>query len=155
MVFRGKIFVGLMSLLMGFGSCNEILNVDVVGDGNLKTDTIRNISSFSSVFLDTEFELVISSSEQQKIWVEADSNLLAFLTMQNVDGQLNITSKPNFNIAPRLPVRIYLEVPPGFSDVEVINGGSVIADSLVFENDHFNLSVFGVSEFQGVRMLAG
>jgi len=63
---------------------------------------------------------------------------------------LNLSVSSNFNVQPRQPVRIYIEVPDQFSDVEVINGGQVKADS--FYVDTLNVALYGVSRFSGKKI---
>jgi hypothetical protein len=144
-----KIAYWLPVLILVSFSCDEILNVEVVGDGNFKSEQ-RNRSSFSGVFVDSDMKVFLSSSEQQKIIVEADSNLLSYLVTDVTDGILNVSVKPNFRVVPRQPVRVILGVASDDFEIEIVNGARVIADSLTL--DTLNVSVYGVSEFFGSNM---
>jgi len=151
MIYKRVIFFLIFISALGNWSCNEILNVDIVGDGNLKTDTLQNLSSFSGIYLDSDFEIVLTSGEDQEVWVKADSNLLEndYINIEVDDDWLNVGVKPNFNIAPRQPVRVYIQIPPEsrISEAEVVNGGTIIADSLSISK--FSVSVLGISVFRG------
>lgn len=146
MIRNLTIILLLFIILFSSTSCDNLLNVDVVGDGNLKSE-IRNRPVFSSVSLDSDFEVVLMNGAKQEIKVETDSNLLSYILTDVNDGQLDISGKPNFIITPRQPVRIYLSVSSSFVAAEVINGGTIIADSLIVAD--FDANVFGVSSFSG------
>ena len=132
-----------------FIACDEIFSVDLIGDGNLKRET-RRLENFQSLYLESAFEVNIRSGEEFKVKVEADSNILQYINTDVTDGELNISTEPNFQIQPRHPVRFYVRVPSRFSHVEVINGGRVQVDSLFLEN--LNITLYGVSYFEGERM---
>ena len=155
MMKRTLYFLFFLTVL-GFWSCDEILNVDIVGDGNLKTDTIQNLSSFSGIYLDSDFEVVLTSGEEQKIWIKADSNLLRndYINLQVEDDWLNVGIKPNFNIVTRQPVRVYMQIPAEsrLSEVEVVNGGTIVADS--FGVSEFRVTVLDVAVFRGNQVIS-
>lgn len=156
MIYKRVIYFLIFISVLGNWSCNEILNVDIVGDGNLKTDTLENLSSFSGIYLDSDFEIVLTSGEDQEVWVKADSNLLEndYINIEVDDDWLNVGVKPNFNIAPRQPVRVYIQIPPEsrISEAEVVNGGTIIADSLSISK--FSVSVLGISVFRGTEVIS-
>lgn len=132
-------------MLLLFVSCDEILNVEIVGDGNTISEN-RDVSFFDEVYLSAGFEVVLSNGESP-LTVEADSNLLTYIETEVVNSQLQIDVKPNFEIVPRKPVRIYVGVSEEFRKVEVTDGGAIVADSL-FVNA-LEVSVYGVSSFRG------
>lgn len=144
------LYVIVLGVLTGLSACDEVFNVDMVGDGNRVRQSRTNLSGFESLYLDSDFEVNISSGDVYSVEVEADSNLLSYIETEVVDGELNISVSSNFNIQPRHPVRVYLEVPDRFSGIEVIDGGQVKADSLYV--DELNVTLYGVSLLTGKQI---
>ncbi len=143
------LYIIVLVVLTALSACDEIFSVDVTGDGN-RVREVRNLSGFQSLFLDSDFEINISSGDEHSVEVEADSNLLQYIKTEVENGELNISVASNFDVQPRQPVNVYLEVPDQFSDMEIINGGQVNADSLYMDN--LNITLYGVSRFSGKRM---
>ncbi|PWD97901.1 GIN domain-containing protein [Marinilabilia rubra] len=133
------------AIVLFFSSCDEILNVEIIGDGNIKTET-REFGSFEELSLNADFKLSLTNGSPS-VEVVADSNLLTYIETEIVGSELQVSVKPNFQIVPRQPVRIYVSVDDRFSGVEITDGGTVIADSLWTQK--LNLAVYGVSNFVG------
>jgi len=139
--FKLLLIVSLSSWLV---SCDEIFNVEIIGDGNLKTER-RSTGVFTGIFLDTDIEVVISEGTARELIVEADSNLLQYVSTEINNGILEIGEKSNFSIVPRHSVKVFVKVPSGFSEIEVINGGVVRIDSM--QISRLDVRVYGVSQF--------
>jgi hypothetical protein len=134
----------LLLLLTGISSCDELLSVDIVGDGNLKTEG-RSLGTFDRLYLESDFEVVLKNGDLSVV-VEADSNLLSYVLTEVTDEELDISVKPNFKIIPRQrKVHVYVTVPQSFSGIDIINGGKVVADSLIVNS--LDVQVYGVSSF--------
>lgn len=143
------LYIVILVTIVVLSACDEIFNVDVIGDGNRLREP-RDLSGFQSLYLDSDFEVNLRSGDDYSVEVEADSNLLQYIETEVDDGELNLSVASNFNVQTRHSVRVHLEVPEQFSDVEVINGGQVNADSLYV--DDLNVTLFGVSRFSGSRI---
>ena len=122
-------------------SCDGILNVDIVGDGN-RVFRSRSLSTFSEIYLDAEFEVELKSGATQNVEVVCDSNLMIYVITEVSDNQLSISRKPNFDLFPRQPIQIIITV-PNLTSMEVLGGGKVVADTLVL--DELSMTVLGVS----------
>ncbi|PRZ00280.1 head GIN domain-containing protein [Marinilabilia salmonicolor] len=136
--------IGLFILLMIVSSCDELLTIDVVGDGNLKQEE-RNLSVFNEVLLESsDFEVILRSGERHKVLIETDSNLIAYVSTEVVDNQLLIGTRTNFDIQARERVMLTVYYPGEFLSAETVSGGLLKTDSLVL--DRLKFSVFGVSK---------
>lgn len=143
--------IGLLVFLLVISSCDEILTIAVVGDGNLKTEE-RNISSFSEILLEsTDFEVILQSGEKHKIIVETDSNLISYVTTEISGSQLLIDTRINFNLQSREGVKVTVFYPGDYLTAEIANGGILRTDSLVL--GRFDVSIFGVSKMRTVDTL--
>ncbi len=129
----------------GVFSCDTLLNVDIVGDGN-RIEKSRTLASFSKVYLDAEFTLELRSGPVQSIKVECDSNIMSSVVTEVVNNRLNITRKTGFNLFPRQPIIVKV-VLPLLSMVEVMGGGKVEAGPL--SDEEVKVFVLGVSTFRG------
>ncbi|MFW6351154.1 MAG: head GIN domain-containing protein [Bacteroidota bacterium] len=136
----------LFLLFSGLLSCEEFRLVDIVGDGNVKSE-IRRSSYFDEIqLISSDFELILRSGEEQKIVVESDSNILSYVTTIVSGNQLVIGTKINFNLLPRENVKIIISYPGKELETEVVNGGLLKTDSLFL--DRFKASIFRMSQMQ-------
>lgn len=136
----------LFIFLVVISSCDELLTVDVVGDGHLKKEE-RNVSPFNEVLLQSsDFEMVLRNGDRHKVVVETDSNLISYVTTEVVDNQLLIGTRVNFDIQAREGVVITVFYPGDILSAEASVGGTIKTDSLVLER--FSASVYGVSKMR-------
>ncbi len=133
------------TLFCGLLSCDSVLNVDITGDGN-RVERVRNLSSFSKVYLDAEFILELSSGFTQSVSVECDSNIMSYIVTEVDNNRLNIGRKAGFDLFPRQPIIVKV-VLPSLSTVEVLGGGKVNAGPLAGED--VKVFILGVSTFRG------
>ncbi|SFE36757.1 GIN domain-containing protein [Thermophagus xiamenensis] len=144
----GVLYFVLLLLLSIFTSCDEIFNVDIVGDGNLKTESRANeIGNFQGIYLDAGFELHISQSLANDLVIETDSNLMTYIVTEVNNGILEISEKNNFSIISRKSVQIFLTVASELSLIEVLNGGKVIIDTI--QSPQLDINVYDVSQVKG------
>jgi hypothetical protein len=138
--------IGFIVLFSGIISCEEILTVDIVGDGNVKSEE-RKLSFFDEIQLgSSDFELILRSGEERKVIVETDSNIVSYVTAEVSGDQLIVGSRLNFNLLPRAGVKVVVFYPGKDLKAEVLNGGILKTDSLFL--DRFEASVYGMSQMQ-------
>lgn len=143
-MIRYSVYLVLL-LVVPFTACDSVLNIDIVGDGNrIKVD--REVSAFSEIYLDSEFELTITSGEPQRVEVVCDSNLLSYVITEVQDNRLNVRHMAGFDLMPRQPVRVKVVV-TSLSVLELLGGGEAIADKMNVED--LKILVLGVSSFRG------
>ena len=102
------LFLLAVTLFSGLISCDDIFSVEIVGDGNLKSER-RSIGVFNGIFLDTDMEVIISEGPARELIVEGDSNILQYVSTEINNGILEIGEKSNFSIVPRHPVKVLLK----------------------------------------------
>lgn len=79
------------------------------GSGNVKTET-RAVSGFAAVDLAGIGKLLIEQTGRESLTVEAEDNLLPYLTTEVRGSRLVIGTKPNANLWPTKPVVFRLSV---------------------------------------------
>jgi len=121
----------IYSLILFFSivSCEGIINLEVIGDGNFVSQNRVNLDYFTELEFYEAFDLDICYSDEQYVAVKGDSNLLKYVTTEVVDGRLTVESLSNYDIFPRQPIRIVV----GTNDINTIDiygSGDVYIDSL-------------------------
>lgn len=124
-------YIYLTILLLFLVSCEGILNLEIVGDGNF-VSIKRNLASFSEIEFYDAFELEIRQSDHeglQEVTVQADANLLRYITTEVNDDRLTIQRMPNYDLFPRKPIRIIVYT-DDIALIDVYGNGIVFMDSL-------------------------
>jgi len=127
--------------LIFFVSCEGILNLEVIGDGN-SAQVRPDLDPFSEIEFYDAFELEIRHSDQQdhqEVLVQADSNLLRYITTEVNDDRLTIQRLPNYDLFPRQPIKVIV-LTPDISTIDVYGNGIVFLDSL--DVDGLELNVY-------------
>ncbi len=131
-------------------SCEGILKLDLVGDGNkiIQNRFVSNVkekellNSVKEVELIENFILNIVQSVTRELYVEADSNLMAYIETIIEKERLIIKRKDNYNLSPRRPINLVLAV-EDLKAILVSDGGRVNCDTLNFET--FNIKSYNSS----------
>ena len=127
-------------------SCEDILKLEMTGDGNIIVDTLRwqTTNSIETIELTDNFMLEIYQSEKPALHVEADSNLMANIKTSFNRRTLTISRLENYSLQPskKIILRLYIN---NFNNVNVSNRGSVLCDTLDFER--MTVNIFGKSSF--------
>lgn len=103
-----RYFIILLALAMFSSGCTTIINGNgserVVGSGKVISED-RPVSSFTQVSVNTSGVAEISLGETDSLKIEADDNILPYLTTEVVNGKLNINTKPNTSITTNTIIR--------------------------------------------------
>jgi hypothetical protein len=100
----------------------------VKGSGNLKTET-RRVSGFSAVTLQGSGSLTISVTGTESLTIEAEDNLLEYLTSDVSDGRLTLGTRPNTGIQATKGIKYMLTV-KDLSDLQISGSGDAVLDTI-------------------------
>ena len=129
------------SLACSLSGVNININTDFVkGSGKIIQET-RKVNNFTDVALSNIGELQIVNADKEELVIEADENLLPYITSQVNNGQLTIGTKNGININPSSTIHYTLYVTGKLSALEVSGLGSIFADKI--ETDMISLVVSG------------
>ncbi len=117
----------ISALLSACGSRRLSLNV-TRGSGNVKTES-RQVSGFTNVQLDTSGDLTFSQSESESLTIEAEDNLLPFLTSDVSSGTLKLSTKPNTGFSATKPIK-YTLVVKNLTTLKLNGSGNITAGDL-------------------------
>lgn len=136
-----KSFLFILPLIaMVIMACNFGINIQAVrGSGNLKTEE-RSVSGFDRISLSGMGDLNIVQGDEEALTIEAEDNLLQYITTEVRDSELQIGIKDGANILPTRSIRFELRV-KDLTAVSVSGAGNLKMDALRAEN--LNLTVSG------------
>jgi len=127
--------IALVTMACSFG----VNFKSIRGSGNLETEE-RSVSGFDTVSLAGMGDLHIVQGDEESLSIEAEDNLLQYITTEVVGSELRIGIKDGANILPTKSIKFTLGVKE-LNKVSVSGAGNVSADSL--ESDNLELSVSG------------
>ena len=130
-----------------FCACEDILKLNVSGDGNIITDTLRWKSSYNinELELSDNFRLEIYKSQKPFLHIETDSNLMVYIKTEVVRNKLIISRQSDHNLKPskNIIIRLYIN---NLSFLTVTNRGNVVCDTLSIKN--LSVNIYGKSTFK-------
>jgi hypothetical protein len=129
-----------VALLTG---CGQRINIGtiVTGSGTAKTET-RNVSGFSSVSASGSGTLIIKVAGEESLTIEADDNILPYLTSDVTNGRLELGAKPDTSLITRIGPNYTLMV----KSLDSLNlSGSATAIITGLDADRFTLTISGSS----------
>lgn len=100
----------------------------VIGNGHLKSET-RAVAGVTGVTLATSGDLTVTTGAEDKLVIEAEDNLLHYLTSDVTSGVLELSTLPNTSINVTRPIHYTLTVKQ-LSKVNVLGSGDAQVDQL-------------------------
>jgi len=141
-------YVCIVLTFICVASCEDILKLDVTGDGNVVKDTLRWRSAFTinEIDLHDNFQLEIYRSEIPALHIETDSNLMIYVKTDFVRNKLTIRRQSDHNLKPsrNIVVRLYIN---DLSQINVWNRGKILCDTLIAAS-RLSINIYGKSSFK-------
>lgn len=108
-VFTIYVFFLLLGVVVLSTGCGAYVNTleTVKGSGQIVSES-RQVSGFSSIDIMLGAELVLIQAPGEALTVEADDNLMLYITTEVINGQLVVSTPPNISLQPSRPVQLYL-----------------------------------------------
>jgi hypothetical protein len=122
-------------------SCNFDINFGpgIKGSGKVVSES-RNVSGFREVVLKGSGNLSIDVNGTETLTIEADDNLLPYLTSDVSGGQLTLGTKDNTNISPTKDVTYKLTV-KDLNNIELAGSGNINGRNI--KSDHLKATIAG------------
>jgi hypothetical protein len=139
-------------VLMACGTINIGFN-GVRGSGNVVSEE-RAVSGFEKVALQGSGDLYIEQGSQEGLTIEAEDNLMEYITTEVRGNELVIGFKQGTSVQPTRGIRYNLKV-KNLNNVSLSGSGNILADS--FGADTLRLAVSGsgdvkVSDLQAAEL---
>lgn len=113
----------------------------IKGSGHVIKET-RELSSFSAIDVGGAFEIELVKSNEEKIVIEADDNIMPHIKTRVSGGELDIDNTEDLNNPTTLKLTIYYK---NIDELD-ISGAAELYSSDVLEADNLELDFSGASE---------
>ncbi len=120
----------------------------VRGSGVTKSED-RSVSGFDRIALSGAGDLHITQGSEEKLTVEADDNLLPYITTEVVSNELRIGFKDTANVIPLKDIRFDLTV-KNLNNLSISGAGNVQADALKSSTLGLDISGAGKVDMKGL-----
>jgi len=118
----------------------------VRGNGNITTSN-RNEGNFKSVRAGGSFDVYFSQGDQTEIRIEADENLMKYITTTVENGVLQIKTRRGVNIRPSQDMKVYVKSPQ-FAEVSLAGSGNMIAETKIVSTEKIKMSIAGSGDIK-------
>ena len=118
------------------------VNKKVKGNGIVKTIT-RNTEDYNSVHVYGSLDVELIEGEEGFIEIEAEENLMEYITTKVVGNELIIKTKKNHYLRPSDRKEIVITVPFKHLNKVEISGSGDIKSTATIKSDDFSVSVSG------------
>jgi hypothetical protein len=138
---KPEFFIKLMlvAVLIGsLASCGKE-NMRVRGNGEIGSE-LRQVNGFEGIVLEGSYEVIITPDTITEVIVEAETNLFPFIETYVSGSALVVRTRPNVNLRPHDPMRVFVRVP--YLRYCEVSGSGLLTTGL-FNADYMNLSISG------------
>lgn len=150
LIFVVVMILALSSLACSFSGINVSFNTDnLKGSGNVVTET-RDVSNVTAVSMGGIGTLTIKMGSEESLVIEAEDNLLSYITSDVRNGQLTLATKSGFSFNPTKQIRYTLTVTQPLDSLEVSGLGSINAPVMETNQVRLNVSGSGDIDLEGV-----
>ncbi|MBZ0294659.1 MAG: DUF2807 domain-containing protein [Anaerolineae bacterium] len=144
-----QVFIAVFSTLLILAACGPVqLNANTVqGSGNIITAE-REVSGFSSVQVNLGADLELVQSSSESLSIEADDNLMDYITTEVQNGKLIVATPENTSLTPSNTIKLHL----GFDTlnaVDILGSSAITADDLDLDSLAINFSGSGSTQLAG------
>lgn len=122
----------------------------VRGSGKMTTEN-RSVSGFDQVSVTGSGDLTIKVGDQESLTIEAEDNILPYITSDVSGGKLELGTKRGYSINPTRPIRYNLTV-KSLKDVSMVGSGSITGADL--KADDFKITLLGSGNIKLDRLTA-
>lgn len=120
------------------------------GSGTSATEN-RDVSGFDQVSLSGMGDVNIVQGNEEKLTVEADDNIIPYITTEVVNGELRIGFKPNVNVIPHEAIRFDLTL-KNLKNLSVSGAANVVSTALKSDTLSFSVSGAGKIDMKGLDL---
>lgn len=133
----------MLVLLVSVSSCGWRT---VRGNGNIQTTT-RKEGNFKSISAAGSFNVYFSQSAENEIKIEADENLMRYITTDVENGVLKIRTRKGINIRPSQDVKVFV-TSPQYEEISLAGSGNIEAQSRLTSSGRIKFSIAGSGDIK-------
>ena len=133
----------LLTLVFTFSACGWR---NVKGNGNVITSN-RNEGRFDGVKTAGSFDLYVSQGDDYTIRIEAEENLMKYITTEVENGELKVRVKRGVNLRPRQDMKVFVTA-PRFKELGIAGSGNIIAETNLSSDSPMEFSISGSGDIR-------
>ena len=137
-ILSAMFVIALLSLACQISTSNIDLGIDSVRGSGEVVEEQRPVSGIKSVRLANQGDVFIELGEEETLVIEAEDNLLEYITSEMNGSQLVLRTRPGVNLRNSAPIRYYLTVTE-LEELSVSSSGDI--DAPRFETTDFRIEV--------------
>ena len=143
-VLAGILLLGILPIFLLKGGINFSQKERIKGNGDWKKEAF-NLSDFKNIDLQDNFEVRLKQGDFS-VEVEAESNIMEYLKVENADGYLILGSKKGFKLKSSEDPRVYISMP----DVNVItvSGVGKFRSEGNFKTENLEVMISGAADME-------
>jgi len=128
-----KLYLVSALLLLSAASCSINGGKRITGNGSQSIDQ-RNFSNFDGIEISGPYDVILTQGPTFAVEVRGDENLLNYVTIENENGTLDISTKRGFNLKPRAGLEVYVTA-PAIESMTINGSGSIKASTKIKANN--------------------
>jgi hypothetical protein len=121
--------LGLLLAVSSLTACELVLESNIVRGSGDVVEEVRDVDDFDRVELGTIGTLIIEQSDETRLVVEADDNLLPYIETRVQGGKLLIDVEQGASITPTRPIRYRLTI-DDLREITLSSSGGAEAPSI-------------------------
>lgn len=120
-------------------------NKKVKGNGNLTTEK-RTVPEYDAVNLNSSFDVELVAGNEGNLTIEAESNLMEYITTEVSNGKLKISVEEGINLDTNEEIKITVPFEE-ISSVSLTGSGDIIGKDRI-KSENFSVSITGSGDIE-------
>ena len=133
--------ITIILLFIGFSISNNAMAKRVTGSGNVIKET-RELSNFHSIDIGSAFEIELIKSNETKIVIETDDNIMPYIETSVRGGELDVDHDVDLKNPTKLSLIIYYK---NINELHISGAAELFSSDIITAN-HLELRFSGASE---------
>ncbi|MBS4064469.1 MAG: DUF2807 domain-containing protein [Chitinophagaceae bacterium] len=118
----------------------------VRGNGNVITSN-RNEGSFNGVKTAGSFDLYVTQGEGYTVRIEAEENLMKYITTEVENGELKVRVRRGVNLRPKHDMKVFVTA-PRFRELGIAGSGNIVAETALKSDEAVEFSIAGSGDIR-------
>ncbi len=118
----------------------------VRGNGNVITSN-RNEGSFKGVKTAGSFDLYVTQGEGYSVRIEAEENLMKYITTEVENGELKVRVRRGVNLRPKHDMKVFVTA-PRYKNLGIAGSGNIISETPLTSDEAVEYSIAGSGDIR-------
>ncbi len=136
----------LTAVAISLVSCGRFMGKRIRGNGVIKTED-RTVSSFKKVEASGAIKLMVSQGDFKPVRLEGDENILPYVEIKQDGDQIEIRTRPGYNISPTNDLIVYVTAPV-YSSIEVSGASDIKGQNKISNPENLKLEASGAGDIE-------